>query len=255
MENVQRLDVVWDEYLAKSLKATTRAQRGKGARKRVLPSATIPQNWQTFPRSDENKKELFAFLSQQAGKIETDGKQVIVTNGKDLLCYPSTYTSEKLSPCSHEEADTGMMVHVADAVDKGHNSTMIRIVDTDVVDLAVAAVHTLGIKELWVSFGTGKNQKILPTHRYASALGPVRWRSLPIFHALTATDTTSFFAQHGKKTARNTWETYPEVTRAFVELASGPSSITDETLATIERFIVLMYDRTSTLDTVWQQAD
>ena len=56
---------------------------------------------------------------------------------------------EKLSPCSHEEADTRMMVHVADAVDKGHNSIMIRTVDTDVVVLAVAAVHTLGIKELW----------------------------------------------------------------------------------------------------------
>ena len=100
-----------------------------------------------------------------------------------------------------------------------------------------------------VSFGTGKNYKILPT------LGPVRSRSLPIFHALTGSGTTSFFARHGKKTAWNTWETYPEVTRAFVELASGPSSIIDETLATIERFIVLMYDRTSTLDKVWQQAD
>ena len=255
MENVQRLDVEWDEHLAKSLKATTRAQRGKGARKRVLPSATIPQNWQTFLRSDENKKELFAFLSQQAGKIETDGKQVIVTNGKGVLCYPSTYTSEKLSPCSHEEADTRMMVHVADAVDKGHNSIIIRTVDTDVVVLAVAAVHTLGIKEIWVSFGTGKNHRILPTHRYASALGPVRSKSPPIFHALTGSDTTSFFTRHGKKTAWNTWETYLEVTRTFVELASGPSYITDETLATIERFIVLMYDRTSKLDKVWQQAD
>ena len=215
---------------------------------------TIPQNWQTFLRSDENKKELFAFLSQQAGKIETDGKQFIVTNGKDVLCYPSTYTSEKLSPYSHEEADTRMMVHVADAVDKGHNSIMIRTVGTDVVVLA-AAVHSLGIKELWVSFGTGKNHKIVPTHRYASALGPVRSKSLPIFHALTGSDTTSFFARHGKKTAWNTWETYPEVTRAFVELVSGPSSITDETLATIERFIVLMYDRTSTLVKVWQQVD
>ena len=194
-------------------------------------------------------------MSQQAGKIETDGKQVIVTNGKDVLCYLSTYTSERLSPCSHEEADTRMMVHVADAVDKGHNSIMIHTVDTDVVVLAVAAVHTLGIKELWVSFGTGTNHKILPTHRYASALGPVRSRSLPIFHELTGSDTTSFFARHRRKTAWNTWETYPEVTRAFVELASGPSSITDETLATIERFIVLMYDRTSTLDKVWQQAD
>ena len=136
-------------------------------------------------------------MSRQAGKIETDGKQVIVTNGKDVLCYPSTYTSEKLSPCSHEEADTRMMVHVADAVEKGQTSIMIRTVDTDVVVLTVAAVHTLGIKELWVSFGTGKNHKILPTHRYISALDSVRSRSLPIFHALTASDTTSFFARHG----------------------------------------------------------
>jgi len=41
------------------------------------------------------------------------------------------------------------MVHVAKAIDKGHNSVMIRTVDTDVVVLAVAAVHTLRIKELW----------------------------------------------------------------------------------------------------------
>ena len=105
-----------------------------------------------------------------------------------------------------------------------------------------------------VSFGTGKNHKILPTHHYASALGPVRSRSLPIFDVLTGSDTSSIFAWHGKKRAWNTWETYPEVTSAFFELASGPS-ITDETLATIERFIVLMYDRTVTLDKVWQQAD
>ena len=66
--------------------------------------------------SEENKKELFAFLCQEAGKIETTGKQVRLTSGKDVLCYPSSYTSEKLSPCSHEEADTRIIVHVADAV-------------------------------------------------------------------------------------------------------------------------------------------
>ena len=166
-ENVHRLDVVWDEYLPKSLKAITRAQRGKETRKRGLPSAAMPQNWQAFLRSEDNKKELLPFLSQQAGKIAPNSKQVIVTHGKDVFCYPSTYSSKKLSPCSHKEVDTRMIVHVADAVDKGHTSIMIRTVDTDVVILAVAAVHTLGIKEVWVSFGTGKNQKMLPTHQYA----------------------------------------------------------------------------------------
>ena len=148
---------------------------------------------------------------------------------------------KKLLTSSHEEADTWMMVHVADAVDKGHNSVIIRTVDTGVVVLAVTAVHILGIKELWVSFETGKNHKILPTHSYASVLGPVSSRSLPIFHSLTGSDTKSFFAWHGKKTALNTRETYPEVTTAFDELVSGPSSVTDQTVAAIERFTVLMY--------------
>ena len=135
-------------------------------------------------------------MRQEAGKIEITGKQVIVTNGKDVLCYPCSYTCEKLSPCSHEEADTQIMVHVADAVDRGHNSVMIRTVDTDVVVLAVAAVDILGINDLWISFGTGKNHMILPAHHYAAALETVRSRSLPVLHAITGCDTTSFFARH-----------------------------------------------------------
>ena len=45
IENVQRLDLVWDEYIPNSLKASTRQKRGTGARRRVLPSAMVPQNW------------------------------------------------------------------------------------------------------------------------------------------------------------------------------------------------------------------
>ena len=68
LKSVQRLDVVWDEYLPKSLKAITRAKRGKGTRKRVLPSASIQQNWQTFLHSEEKKKELFRFCTRKLVK-------------------------------------------------------------------------------------------------------------------------------------------------------------------------------------------
>ena len=43
----------------------------------------------------------------------------------------------------------------------------------------------------------------------------------------------------------------PEVTSAFVWLASSPPSVVDETLSTIERIITLIFDRTSKLDKVW----
>ena len=38
IENVQKLDLVWDEYIPNNLKASTRQKRGTGARRRVLPS-------------------------------------------------------------------------------------------------------------------------------------------------------------------------------------------------------------------------
>ena len=120
-----------------------------------------------------------------------EGKQIIVTRGEEVLCSPPATRRNKLSPCSHEKVDTRMMVHIADEVQDGHQSVMIRSTDTDVVVLVVA---TLDLKELWVSYGTRKNHRILLVHLFAKALGPSKSKCLPIFHALTVCDTTSFFA-------------------------------------------------------------
>ena len=172
IENVQRLDLVFDEYIRNSLKASTREKRGTGTRRKVLPSVTVPQNWQDFLRSDDNKKELFSFLSKQVVTVAIEDKQVIATNGTGIFCSPPVTEVRKLSSCSHEEADTRMIVHFANAVEKGHKSVIIRTADTDMVVLAVTAVVTLDLNELWVSYGTGKNHKTLPAHLFAKALGP-----------------------------------------------------------------------------------
>ena len=82
IENVQRLELVRDEYIPNSLKASTRQKRGTGARRRVLPSAVVPQNWQEFLRLDNKKKELFLFLSEQVVKMAIEGRQIIVTKEK-----------------------------------------------------------------------------------------------------------------------------------------------------------------------------
>ena len=44
-QSVSRLDLVWDRYVADSLKATARAKRGKGIRRRVVHSAPIPSKF------------------------------------------------------------------------------------------------------------------------------------------------------------------------------------------------------------------
>ena len=76
---------------------------------------------------------------------------------------------------------------------------MIRSTDTDVLVLAVATLEDL--KELWVSYETGKKHRTLTAHLFAKALGPTKSKRLPIFHALTGCNTTSLFAGYGKRTA------------------------------------------------------
>ena len=162
LDTAQRLDVVWDDYRPDSLKAQTRDMRGKGIRRRVEPNNAVPKNWAELLRINENRTELFAFLSREIVTISTD-KQFI-TLDRDVICR-QPMVKEGLAPCSHEEADSRMMVHVAHAANT-YNNILIRTVDSGVVVLAVYAFAqlTLSLNELWVDFGTGKHYRLIPAH-------------------------------------------------------------------------------------------
>ena len=158
-------------------------------------------------------------------------------DGSEVLCSPAGSYSADLAPCSHEEADTCLLLHAADAVRKGCMKVTICTVDTDVVAVAP--------DELWVDFGVGSNFRYIPIHEMVATMSPTKCLTLPFFHALTGCDTTSAFAGRGKKMAWVTWKSFPEVTEAFVELVSVPNELTEQSMLLIERFVVLMYDRTS----------
>ncbi|KAG7163186.1 hypothetical protein Hamer_G002264 [Homarus americanus] len=180
--------------------------------------------------------------------VVKESKQLAVTDKKLVLTVPPRKDTANLAPCNHEEADTRMMVHAADALECGHRRILIRTVDTDVAIFAVALANERSevIDALWLTFGTGKNRRYIAAHQIAKALGLEKSRALPVFRAITGCDTVSAFAGHSKKTAWATWNAFPEVTTAFLNLASTPSELPDGVLSTLERFIVLLYDRTST---------
>jgi len=67
-----------------------------------------------------------------------------------------------------------------------------------------------------------------------------------MFHALTGCDTVSAFVGHGKKSAWATWNSLPELTNALLTLAHAPTELPEESMHTIGRFVILLYDRTST---------
>lgn len=123
---------------------------------------------------------------------------------------------------------------------------MIRTVDTDIVVLVIANVHKLDTEELWVSFGVGKSHRYLQINKIADKLPRDQCEALPFFHAFTGCDNTSFFCGRGKKSAMLAWNSYPEITPVFRNLSSPQNTITDQQHESLERFVTLMYSRTST---------
>lgn len=244
LQHVRRIDIIWDVYMPDSLKSDTHSKRGKGVRKRVEPRSSLPKNWEEFLRVDENKTELFSFLATTLAAISTD-KQVITTIGSDVLTINRQDVLEP-APCTHEEADTRLLLHLCDAVQQGYTKAEIRTVDTDVLVLAILSAQRLNIEELWVAFGVGKNYRIFAAHDLARSLGRDRCTALPLFHTITGCDTVSFFGGRGKRTAWDTWNAYQDITATFCALADRPTQQTvQDMLKPLERFIVLLYDRTS----------
>ena len=154
-------------------------------------------------------------------------------------------------PCTHEEADTRIMVHCRDAVLKGHASIAIRTVDSDVVCIAVSMYDDIGADEMWIGFGIGKKFRYIPIHEIVLSLGPAKSRSLALFHSFTGCDTVSSFCGRGKKVAFEVWNAFPDITETFLCLGRNPSEVTEDQLSKIERYIVLLYDRTSDIDKVF----
>ena len=155
-----------------------------------------------------------------------------------------------LAPCSHEEADSRMMIHALDASLHGYRRVKIRSNDTDIVVLVVSIAPTLQLDELWISFGSSKQVRYLPAHTIATSLGLEKASVLPMFHTLTGCGTVSFFSGRGKKTAWDVWKVFPELTPVLKAMLMLPEDIEDTCLDVIERFVILLYDHTSSFSKV-----
>ncbi|KAG1676904.1 hypothetical protein GQR58_014091 [Nymphon striatum] len=174
------LDLVWDTYRADSLKASARAKRGKGVRRCVVAEGAIPRNWQNFLQVDTNKTQLFKFLSEALLQwFNLKDKHLVVTDGEEVCSKPPLSELSLLAPCTHEEADSRIVLYVSHASRHGHNKIMIRTVDTDVVVLAVSVIqHLQPENELWIAFRTGKGSRYLAAHEVAAGLGQIKHKHL-----------------------------------------------------------------------------
>ena len=128
--------------------------------------------------------------------------------------------------CTHEEADTRVMVHLLHAVENGSANVEVQTVGTDIVVLLIG--HFFNLHEnhpnidLWVAFGVGKNFQYIHINSICNDLGREQSHALPILHAFSGCDTTSSFCVQGKKSVMRAWKSYPEVTDVFLNMQEYP---------------------------------
>ena len=165
---VERIDAIWDNYPEGNLKSLTHQRRGTGLRTRIGDGHTqIPKHeWNSgFLKNEENKKELFSFLSEEIVKKDLGGKLLLSTKCERVLSN-RPYDVSALEPCNHSEADTMIVRHL---------------------------LELLGWLREW------EKLRDIPIHDICSDLGPSRYMALPLFHTITGCDTISHFLGCGKK--------------------------------------------------------
>ena len=113
------------------------------------------------------------------------------------------------------------------------------------------AIRTAAIlHDIWVDFGHGKIFRYISAHSIAAALGTERSRGLLFLHAFSGCDTVSAFCGIGKKTVWEVWQSAEVFQTLFSKLSDSPNQLTDADIDTLERFVVLLYKRTSPLQKV-----
>ena len=161
LQDVGRLDVVWDVYKEDSLKAQTRQNRGAGNHLRVANNTNIPGNWNNILHCDSNKESLFPLLANAIQEFQPPQRKLVIsTHGKNAVSSPIADLSD-LS-CTHEEADTRLLFHASHSFHQGFTKLMIHATDTDVVVLAIAVSSVLKDCEIWVAFGHGSKIRCVP---------------------------------------------------------------------------------------------
>ena len=107
-------------------------------------------------------------------------------------------------------------------------------------------LQSMGWQQLWLIFGQDQSLRWIGIHNLYNYVGQEKAKGMLFFHAFTGCDVVSAFRNKGMKTAWQTWDIFPEATPVFSTLSQHPPTIEDDDMEILEKFVVLMYDRSST---------
>jgi hypothetical protein len=227
----------------------------------VIEGCPIP-DWKKFLGVNTNKQALLQFLGKSI--VEHHDQSPCKMSAEDTLYLagvsndPITVKkicSEGVSDCpelfcTHEEADTRMLLHVIHA-DRifGEKRTKGRIIvkssDTDVLVLCVHYFPSLQhTDELWFQTGaissTKDGRRFIPVHDICNSIDPVIYKILPAVHAVTGCDTTPSMFGIGKRTVFKVLKDRPS---DFIDLSSLADCDIDQSVYAARKLVARLYDQ------------
>ena len=160
-----------------------------------------------------------------------EGIVVISTLDENVLGSPMPGADESeypLMPCNHEEFDTRVVLHAANAVSHGYKHILIIANDNDIIVLGISVFGGIGADKVWVKFGIGNKLRNISIHDICSTMSSDKAKALPAFHALAGSDNTSFFSGTVKKSAYAKWGTRPELTATLCHMMDKPETLSSD---------------------------
>jgi len=127
---------------------------------------------------------------------------------------------------THEEADTRLVLH---AVHSQFNTVV-------VCHHCVSHFPRVQCEHLWMLSGTSKKWQYIPIDAVFNNLPTDSAPHLLPFHALTGCNSTSYFANHTK---RSSWKVFIEHRQLLNNLGIG--DLTEETILSSEKFVCRIY--------------
>ncbi|XP_065197855.1 uncharacterized protein LOC135829379 [Sycon ciliatum] len=252
-----RVDFVVDTYRDMSIKNLERSSRAaSGTLRQHITGADqrLPRQFAKFLAVGDNKEELIAFLAvqwQRPAMVEKvpEQRELVVTSGSSCVMIKRQAGATSVVPvpdleCSHEEADTRLLLHASHAGSAGYPTVTVKSPDTDVAVLAAFARHCISGR-LYFLTGTGNKVRCIDMATVSDELGPELCQALPGFHAFTGCDSTSAFAYRGKKAALKILQSTGPVgstsRQAFTSLGKGFEPLTADVLLNLETFVCSYY--------------
>jgi hypothetical protein len=94
----------------------------------VQGDVRLPANWGNFLKVESNKTELLQYLAEQTTTLQCEEGKCILSTSDILVLSSSDGITPYISPCTHEEADTRLILHASDCARQGVEKNILRTV-------------------------------------------------------------------------------------------------------------------------------